>query len=141
MIVQHRSGEGDSTNGATGPALGILLIAGTHERAQYAFMMAAAAASLGRNVILFATNHGCRALREDWSDLDDVGRDAVIRRRGVAGLGELREAARELGVRMIACEAGMTAEGIDPTSLQEGVEVAGIATFLEAVGQGQMISL
>ena len=80
-------------------------------------------------------------MREDWSDLDDVGRDAVIRRRGVAGLGELRDAARELGVRMIACEAGLTAEGIDPASLQEGVEVAGVATFLEAVGKGQMISL
>jgi len=122
-------------------ALGILLIAGTHERAHYAFMMAAAAAALGRSVTLFATNQGCRALREDWSELDDVGRDAVVRRRGVAGLGELRESARELGVRVIACEAGLTAEGIDPTSLQQGVEVAGIATFLNAVGRGQMISL
>ena len=125
----------------TAPALGILLISGTHERAQYAFLLASAAASLGRRVTLFATNHGCRALREDWSELDDVGRDAVIRRRGVAGLGELRDAARELGVRLIACEAGLTAEGIDPGSLQQGVEVAGVATFLEAVGNGQMISL
>ncbi len=124
-----------------GPALGILLIAGTHERAQYAFMLASAAAALGRRVTLFATNHGCRALRDDWSELDDVGRDAVVRRRGVAGLGELRDSARELGVRLIACEAGLTAEGIDPATLQEGVEVAGIATFLEAVGTGQMISL
>jgi peroxiredoxin family protein len=131
---------GETTH-QTGPALGILLIAGTHERAQYAFMLAAAAASMGRRVTLFATNHGCRALRDDWSELDDVGRDAVIRRRGVAGLGELRESARELGVRLIACEAGLTAEGIDPHSLQEGVEVAGIATFLEAVGEGQMLSL
>ena len=131
-------------NGSPDPAalpLGILLMAGTHERAQYAFLLAAAAASLGRQVTLFATNHGCRALREDWSELDDVGRDAVIRRRGVAGLGELRESARELGVRLIACEAGLTAEGIDPASLQQDVEVGGVATFLEAVGHGQMISL
>ena len=48
-------------NGTASP-LGILLIAGTHERAQYAFLIAAAAASLGRPVVLFATNHGCRAL-------------------------------------------------------------------------------
>lgn len=126
---------------STATQLGILLISGTHERAQYAFMMAAAAASMGRAVTIFATNHGCRALREDWSDLDDVGRDAVVRRRGVAGLGELRDAARELGVRMVACEAGMKAEAIDPASLVEGVEVAGIATFLDATGKGQMISL
>ena len=131
----------DGATEGSASSLGILLIAGTHERAQYAFLVASAAASLGRHVVLFATNHGCRALREDWSELDDVGRDAVIRRRGVAGLGELRDAARELGVRMIACEAGLTAEGIDPASLQEGVEVAGVATFLEAVGKGQMISL
>ena len=131
----------DGTPDQTAPALGILLIAGTHERAQYAFLLAAAAASLGRSVTLFATNHGCRALREDWSELDDVGRDAVVRRRGVAGLGELRDAARELGVRLIACEAGLTAEGIDPASLQQGVEVAGVASFLQAVGGGQMISL
>jgi peroxiredoxin family protein len=131
----------DGTSDGSGAALGILLIAGTHERAQYAFLLAAAAAAVGRRVVLFATNQGCRALREDWSELDDVGRDAVIRRRGVAGLGELRDAARELGVRLIACEAGLTAEAIDPASLQSGVEVAGVATFLEAVGTGQMISL
>ncbi len=124
-----------------GAALGILLVAGTHERAHFAFMTAAAAAALGRRVVLFATNHGCRALREDWSELDDVGRDAVVRRRGVAGLGEMRDAARELGVRMIACEGGLRAEGMDAASLREGVEVAGLATFLDAVGQGQMISL
>jgi predicted peroxiredoxin len=121
--------------------LGLLLISLTHERAHYAFLMAAGAAALGRKVVLFATNGGCRALRDDWSALEDVGRDAVIRRRGVAGLGELRDSALELGVRMIACEAGLRAEAIDAASLRAGVEVAGLATFLEAVGGGQMISL
>jgi predicted peroxiredoxin len=122
-------------------SLGILLIAGTHERAHYAFMMATAAASLGRKVVLFATNQGCRALAADWSSLDEVGRDAVIRRRGVTGLGELRDVAVELSIRLIACEAGLRAEGMQETALLGGVEVAGIATFLEAVGEGQMISL
>ncbi len=121
--------------------MGILLIAGSHERAHYAFMVANAAAAIGRHVVLMATNHGCRALREDWSELDDVGRDAMVRRQGLAGLGELRETARELGVRLLACEAGLKAENIDPATLQDGVEVVGLATFLEAVGQGQIISL
>ena len=121
--------------------LGILLIAGTHERAHYAFMLAAAAAAIGRRVTLMATNHGLRALREDWSALDDVGRDAMIRRQGLAGLGELRDSARQLGVELMACEAGMKSEAIDPASLLQGVQTAGLATFLEAVGQGQIISL
>jgi peroxiredoxin family protein len=122
-------------------ALGILLISGTHERAQYAFALAAGAASLGRRVVVFATNAGCRALCSDWSGVDDVGRDAVIRRRGLAGLGEMREAAREVGVRMIACEAGLKAEGIKPGLLWQGVEVGGMASFLEATAAGQLISL
>ncbi len=121
--------------------LGILLIAGTHDRAHTAFMLAAAAAALGRRVVLFATNHGCLALREDWSALDEAGRDAVIRRRGVAGLGELRDSARELGVRMMICEAGLKAEALEGHALSEGVRVAGMASFLDEVGHGQMIAL
>jgi len=127
--------------GNDAPILGILLISGTHERAQYAFSLAAGAAALGRRVVLFATNAGCRALCTDWSGVDDVGRDAVIRRRGVAGLGDLREAARELGARMIACEAGLKAEAITRAALWDGVETGGMATFLEATVLGQLISL
>ncbi len=73
-----------STVNHSSNTLGIMLVSGTHERAHTAFMMASAAAALGRPVVLFATNQGCRALREDWSELDDGGRDAVVRRRGVA---------------------------------------------------------
>jgi peroxiredoxin family protein len=121
--------------------LGILLLAGTHDRAHYAFVLAAGAAALGRRVIVFATNDGCRALLADWSGLADSARDARIVARGVGGLATLRAAAMELGVRLIACEAGLRAEAIDPAGLLPAVEVAGVATFLEAVGAGQVISL
>lgn len=122
-------------------SLGILLISGTHERAHYAFVMAAGAAALGRDVVLFATNAGCNALMRDWSGLDDAVRDARIRTAGVAGLDELREAALELNVRTIACEAGLRAEEIDPAGLLPQTEVAGVATFLSAVGSGQIVTL
>ncbi len=124
----------------TGENLGIVLLSGTHERAHFAFAMAAAAAALGREVVIFASGSGCRALLSDWSGLEDVGRDAVVRRRGVAGLGELRHAAQETGARLLACDAGLRAEAIDAAALFDGVEVAGIATFLEAVGGGQLVS-
>ena len=62
-------------------------------------------------------------------------------RRGVAGLAELREASQEMGVRMIACEAGLRAEALDPARLLPGVQVAGVATFLEAVGAGQIVAI
>ncbi len=122
-------------------ALGILLISGTHERAHYAFSLAAGAAALGRPVLMFATNAGVRAFCTDWSNVEDVGRDAVIRFRGVAGLGEMRESAREVGVRMIVCEAGLKAEAIERSTLWDAVETGGMATFLEATAAGQLISL
>ncbi|HEY1930698.1 MAG TPA: DsrE/DsrF/DrsH-like family protein [Acetobacteraceae bacterium] len=121
--------------------LGILLLSGAHDRAHYAFVLAAGAAALGRTVVMFATNAGCHAMFLDWSGLSDAARDERVRAAGVAGLDELREASRELGVRMIACEAGLRAEGLDPACLLDGVEVAGVATFLSAVGSGQIISL
>ena len=121
--------------------LGILLLSGAHDRAHYAFVLAAGAAAIGRQVVLFATNAGCHALLADWSGLSDAARDDRVRSAGVAGLEELRDAARELGVRMIACEAGLLVEGIEPARLMSGVEVAGVATFLSAVGAGQIIAI
>lgn len=121
--------------------LGILLLSGAHDRAHYAFVMASGAAALGRAVVLFATNAGCHALLRDWSGLADAARDARIQVAGVAGLEELRDAAMEMGVRAIACEAGLRAEGIDSAGLLPDVEVAGVATFLSAVGAGQIVSL
>jgi uncharacterized protein len=121
--------------------LGLLLLSGSHDRVHYAFVLAAGAAALGRSVVLFASNRGCLGLAQDWSGLDDAARDARVQAAGVAGLDELREATIELGVRLIACEAGLRAEGIDPASLLPAVEIAGVATFLPAVGGGQIISL
>ena len=121
--------------------LGLLLLSGNHDRAHYAFVLAAGAAALGRSVVLFASNRGCLALANDWSGLDDAARDARVQAAGVAGLDELREASIELGVRLIACEAGLRAEAIDPASLLPGVEIAGVATFLSAIGSGQIVTL
>jgi peroxiredoxin family protein len=120
---------------------GILLLSGAHDRALTAFSLAAGAAALGRTTVLFATNQGCRALLEDWSGLDDVGRDAALRARGLTGLGDMRVASRDIGVQLLVCETGLKAEALDGAALMEGAAIAGIATFLEAVGAGQIVSL
>jgi peroxiredoxin family protein len=123
------------------PGLGILLLSGTHERAHYAFVLAAGAAALGRRVVLFATNHGCHALAADWHGLAGAANDAAVRTTGVAGLDELREATRDLGATLLACDAGLRIAGLDPGLLMEGVEVAGVPTFLTAAAGFQLISL
>lgn len=120
--------------------LGVLLESGGHARAHYAFVVAAGAAALGRDVVLFATNTGCLALADPCPLLDDP-REAAVIARNVAGIATLRDACVEMGVRMIACEAGLRAEDLFALPLLPGVEVAGIATFLEAVGAGQVVTL
>ena len=124
-----------------GKRLGVLLLSGAHDRAHYAFVVASGAAALGRAVTLFVTNAGCHALFQDWSGLAAPDRDARVMASGVAGLADLREACVELGVRLIACEAGLRAEGLDAARLLPQVEVAGIATFLSAVGDGQIVTI
>ena len=121
--------------------LGLLLLSGGHDRVHYAFVLASGAAALGRPVVLFASNRGCLGLAKDWSALEDAARDSRVRRAGVAGLDELRAASIELDVRLIACEAGLRAENIEPGSLLPEVEIAGVVTFLNAVGAGQIITL
>ncbi len=120
--------------------LGILLLSGDHDRAHYALVLATGAAAVGRDVVLFATNAGCR-LFEAARPLEADPREALLAGRGVAGIGPLLEAAAELGIRRIACEAGLRAEAIAPEALAAGVEVAGVVTFLGAVGTGQIVAL
>jgi predicted peroxiredoxin len=121
--------------------LGVLLISAGHERAHYALVVATGAAAVGRDVTLFATNAGCRLLLADAAALTSDPREAELEVRGVAGIATLLEAARELGVRMIACDAGLRAEGLEGSALAPGVEAAGIVTFLAAVGAGQVVTL
>ena len=109
---------------------GVLLLSGTHDRAHYAFVLATAAAAIGRDVMLFATNAGCRALLADWRGLEGAERDAVLVARGVAGL----------GIRLVACEAGLRGEAIDLAALRPGVVVAGAVTFLEATRGGTVVT-
>jgi predicted peroxiredoxin len=122
------------------PALGVLLLSGGHERAHYALVLATAAAALGRDAVLFATNAGCRLFLDPTPFLAEP-REAALEARGVAGVATLLQAASELGLRRIVCEAGLKAEDLAGQPLAPGVEVAGVVTFLAAVGDGQMISL
>ncbi|WP_428539046.1 DsrE family protein [Rhodopila sp.] len=141
MPADGGAADGGPAGGAPAATLGVLLLSGSHDRAHYAFVVASAAAALGRHVVLFATNRGCLALCRDWTALRDADRDARIEANGVAGLDTLRDACAQIGVRMIVCEAGLRAEAIDPSLLLPQVEVAGVATFLSAVGTATVITI
>lgn len=58
-----------------------------------------------------------------------------MKKSKVATLGELLDTARELGVRLIACQMSMDVMGIKKEDLIDGVETGGAATFLEFASQ------
>ena len=120
--------------------LGVLLLSGEHDRAHYALVLAAGATAVGREAVIFVTNAGCR-LFDANRPLEADPREATLAARGVAGIGTLLDVAAELGIRRIACEAGLKSEGVEPEALLPGVEVAGVVTFLHAVGAGQIVTL
>ena len=121
--------------------LGILLISGVHQRMHAGFSLAAAAAALGRPVILFATGDGCRALMRAWPSRPETEADLIMQTRGVAGLQTLREALIDLGCRLWVCEAGLKALALDSSALLPQAQVAGLATFLAELGAGQIVSI
>jgi uncharacterized protein len=120
--------------------LGVLLISGGHERAHYALVVATAAAALGRPVTLFATNAGTALLLEAQPLLADA-REAALAGAGVAGIVTLLDAAREMHIGLLACEAGLASEGLRDATLMPGAERAGVVTFLSRVGVGQIVTL
>lgn len=59
----------------------------------------------------------------------------MIKKKGVASIGDLRDAAQESGVRMIACQMTMDLFEYAATDLIDGIEYAGAATYIETATQ------
>jgi peroxiredoxin family protein len=54
----------------------------------------------------------------------------MMRRQNVMSLEELIASAREQGVKMIACSMSMDIMGLRPEELIDGLEYAGVASYL-----------
>ncbi|MFO1118775.1 MAG: DsrE family protein [Rhodospirillales bacterium] len=137
--------------------LSVLVLSGLFERVHYALVMASAAAAIGMPATLFFTDQALRALLQGgpdeapgWRRLPSAdGRpggavDDERRERGIAGFEELLGACGELGVRIIVCEMGLRAVGLEASALRADlpIEVAGVVTFLaDASATGALLSL
>ena len=118
--------------------LSVIVRAGDYESVHYALALAAAALAVNKPAVLFFTMAGIRALTGPPPALEDWGRDALYRQRGVGDFETLLGACVELGCRFIVCEMGLRALDIDRTSLRADVPftIAGIVTLLEETKPG-----
>jgi peroxiredoxin family protein len=129
---------------ATEGGLSIIVRSGEYESAHYALALASAALAVNKPAVLFFTLNGLRALMGPPASLDDWGRDAIYKERGVGDFETLLQACVELGGRFIVCEMGLRALAIDKSQLRTDVPftVAGIVTLLEETKPGMhLVSL
>ena len=63
---------------------------------------------------------------------------SLIKKKGVASIEELREAAVEAKVRMIACQMTLDLFEYGTADLIDGIEVAGAATYIEVAAKSDI---
>lgn len=62
----------------------------------------------------------------------------IMRKKNIMSLKQLIETAKELDVRIVACAMSMEVMGIKEEELLDGVEYAGVATYLAAADEGNI---
>lgn len=141
---------------AEGPdRLSLVVFSGAFDKVHYALAMAAAALAGNRGATLFFTMEACRALaagtpeRPGWQDLrpTEAGlspeeAEARFVARGIGGFEELLAAVVALGGKVMICEMGLRALGLEDQPLRSdlAVEPGGLITFLAGASKtGAMV--
>lgn len=63
---------------------------------------------------------------------------SIMKEKNVASLEELRALAQEMGTRMIGCTMAMDVMGVEPAEFVDGIELGGVATFMEEALKSRM---
>ena len=138
----------------------LVVFSGDLDRVLAAFIIATGAAAMGQQVSMFFTFWGLSVLKRDKqiagktlsqkmmtlmtagssqslpvSRMNYFGAGSkmlrsMMKAKNVNSLEELISLARELGVRMVACEMSRDLMGIKDSELVAGLECGGVATFL-----------
>jgi peroxiredoxin family protein len=138
----------------------LVVFSGDLDRVLAAFVIATGAAAMGQQVSMFFTFWGLSVLKKDSqlsgktffqkmmtvmspgsskslpvSKMNYFGVGAkmlrsMMKEKNVSSLEQMISLARELGVRMIACEMSRDVMGIKESELVAGLECGGVAAFL-----------
>jgi peroxiredoxin family protein len=146
----------------------IIASKGTLDWAYPPLILANAAAAAGMETAVFFTFYGLNIIHRDFEKrikVGPVGNPAMpmpvpmpqlltampgmvpmatammkskFKGKGVASIGELLDAARESGVRLIACQMTMEVFGFDEGEFIDGVEFAGAGAFMSDARQAHV---
>jgi len=138
----------------------IVVFSGDLDRVLAAFIIATGAAAMGQQASMFFTFWGLSVVKKETtfegktvfqkmmaimspdssqalpvSKMNYFGAGAkmlrtMMKQKNVSSLEDLIALAREMGVRMIACEMSRDVMGIKESELMPGLECGGVATFL-----------
>jgi peroxiredoxin family protein len=138
----------------------LIVFSGDLDRVLASFVIATGAAAMGQQVSMFFTFWGLSVLKKDTqlggktlfqkmmavmspgssqslpvSQMNYFGVGAkmlrsMMKEKNVSSLEEMIALAREMGVRMIACEMSRDVMGINESEMVSGIECGGVATFL-----------
>jgi len=137
----------------------IVVFSNDFDKLVAAFVIATGAAAMGSSVSLFFTFWGLTAIRTKTKlrgkritdkmlsavlragaggtsrmNMFGIGPKlfrSVMRQKKISSLEDLIMLARELEVRMVACQMSMDVMGIHADELLDGVEIGGVATYLQ----------
>jgi peroxiredoxin family protein len=145
---------------ATEDRVTLVVFSGDLDRVLAAFVIATGAAAMGQQVSMFFTFWGLAVLKKgtDLKDKSVFQRmmalmspgssqglpvskmnyfgvgakmlRSMMKAKNVTSLEDMIALARELGIRMIACEMSRDVMGISESELMGGLECGGVATFL-----------
>lgn len=117
---------------------GLTLVAATGdvERFRAALSLACAHAALGGSARLYCHEAAVALL----VPVDDAG-DLALAGKGLASRAQLLAEALESGVRLIACQTGLAAEGLAFDALAAGVEPGGLVSLLATLGEDRLVTL
>lgn len=153
-------------NGETPEKASIIVFSGDMDKVMGAFIIANGAAAFDMEVTMFFTFWGLKAIQKgnltgssffgrmlgmmNRGGVDRLGPSKfnfggmgrwmfkkMMKNHNVMPLSELLRQAREQGVRLVACEMSMNVMEIAKEHLVDGVEIAGVATYIAEASESK----
>lgn len=128
----------------------IILHSGDLDKALAAFILATGAAAKGIKTTMFFTFWGLNIIKKDGSSKAKLSKMNILglgkmmikkmmKKKNVASLEELIKDAKDLGVKLVACEMTMDLMNIPKESLiSEVSEIGGVGTYLDTASESNI---